>query len=55
MRVAMDEVRESSWYDYLVLNDDFLRALEQLKSIIIAEQCRTERVVKTVSGTFTII
>ncbi len=55
MRVAMDEVKESSWYDYLVVNDDFPRALEKLRSIIIAEQCRTERVVKTVSGTFTII
>ncbi|MRR05902.1 MAG: guanylate kinase [Deltaproteobacteria bacterium] len=55
MRVGTEEVKESSWYDYLVVNDDFPRALEQLKSIIIAEQCRTDRVVKTVSGTFTII
>jgi len=53
--VAMDEVKESAWYDYLVVNDDFPRALEKLKSILIAEQCRTERVVKTVSDTFTII
>jgi guanylate kinase len=55
MRVAMDEVKESAWYDYLVINDDFACALEKLKSIIIAEQCRTERVAKNVSDTFTII
>ncbi|MDD2320611.1 MAG: guanylate kinase [Geobacteraceae bacterium] len=54
MRVAMDEVRESSWYDYLVVNDIFAQALDKLKSILIAEQCRTERVKRTVCGTFTI-
>lgn len=54
MRVAMDEVQESSWYDYLVVNDDFSQALDKLKSIVIAEQCRTGRVIKTVSGVFTI-
>lgn len=54
MRVAMDEVKESSWYDYLVVNDDFAQALAKLKSIIVAEQCRTGRVIKTVAGTFSI-
>jgi guanylate kinase len=49
MRVARDEVRESAWYDYLIVNDDFFRALEKLKSIIVAEQCRTERVKAAVS------
>jgi guanylate kinase len=54
MRVAMDEVRQSSWYDYLVINDVFSQALEKLKSILIAEQCRTGRVKQTVSGTLNI-
>lgn len=54
LRVAMDEVKESAWYDYLVVNDDFPRALEKLKSIIIAEQCRTERVMPSVSRIFNI-
>ncbi len=52
MRVAMDEVKESHWYDYLVVNDDFSRALEKLKSIIIAEQCRTGKVLPSVARIF---
>lgn len=54
LQVAMDEVKESGWYDYLVVNDEFSQALEKLKSIIIAEQCRTRRVLPSVSGIFDI-
>ncbi len=54
LQVAVDEVKESAWYDYLVVNDDFSRALEALKSIIIAEQCRTRRVLPSVSRVFDI-
>jgi guanylate kinase len=53
LRVAMDEVRESCWYDYIIVNDDFFHAVEKLKSVVIAEQCRTKRVTTTVSGFFT--
>ena len=37
------EIAEANKYDYLVVNDDFDVALEQLCAIIIAEHCRTER------------
>lgn len=40
---ARGEIREASWYDYLVINDDFPVALEQLKGIFLAERCRTSR------------
>lgn len=53
LRVAADEVRESSWYDYLIVNDNFSQALERLKSVVIAEQCRTKRISEAVSGFFT--
>jgi guanylate kinase len=53
LRVAIDEVRESSWYDYIIVNDDFSQAVEKLKSVVIAEQCRTKRATTTVSGFFT--
>jgi guanylate kinase len=53
LRVAMDEVRESTWYDYIIVNDDFSQAVEKLKSVVIAEQCRTKRATRTVSGFFT--
>jgi guanylate kinase len=52
LRVAMDEIRESSWYDYIIVNDDFSQAVEKLKSVVIAEQCRTKRATRTVSGFF---
>jgi guanylate kinase len=50
LKVAMSEMKESSWYDYVVVNDVFSDALEKLKSIIIAEQCRTSRVTRTVEA-----
>ncbi len=50
LRVAVSEMKESAWYDYVVVNDVFPEALEKLKSIIIAEQCRTSRVTGTVEA-----
>jgi guanylate kinase len=50
MRVAAHEVAQSAWYDYLVVNDEFPVALEKLKSIIIAEQCKAARVRKAVAA-----
>jgi len=40
---ARGEIRESVWYDYVVINDNFSVALEHLKAIIVAERCRTIR------------
>jgi len=40
---ARGEIAQAGWYDYWVFNDDFNLALEQLKSIIIAETCRADR------------
>jgi len=52
MRVAVDEVQEAAWYDYVIVNDVFDRAVEKLRSVIIAEQSRTSRVLPTVAGKF---
>ncbi|PLX87351.1 MAG: guanylate kinase [Desulfuromonas sp.] len=41
---AAQEIAEAKKYDYLVINDDFDTALEQLCAIIEAEQCRMGRV-----------
>lgn len=40
---AKGEIAQAGWYDYWVFNDDFNLALDQLKSIIIAETCRAAR------------
>lgn len=38
---ARVEYREISKYDYIVINDDADEAAEELRAIILAEQCRT--------------
>ena len=51
---AAAEIRESRWYDYIIVNDQFSRAVEELKSVLVAEQCRTGRVLEAVAETFEI-
>ena len=51
---AADEIRESRWYDYIIVNDVFSKAVEELKSVVIAEQCKTERLIGGVSHLFDI-
>ncbi len=46
---ARDEMKQVAWYNYVVVNDNVNEAVEQLKSIIIAERCRRERVLKRVN------
>jgi guanylate kinase len=40
---AKTEMRHYREFDYLVVNDRFETALEELRAIILAERCRTER------------
>nr|WP_284694784.1 guanylate kinase [Geomonas sp. Red32] len=51
---AAGEIKESRWYDYIIVNDDFEVAAEQLKSVLIAEQCRTSRLLASLAATFDI-
>jgi guanylate kinase len=51
---AAAEIKESRWYDYIIVNDDFSQALGELKSVILAERCRTDRVLESVSEKFDI-
>lgn len=37
------EVQEVSWYDFLVINDDLATAAAQLKAVVAASRCRTQR------------
>ena len=41
MRRAREEIRDYRMYDYIVVNRDFDRALTELRSIVLAERCRT--------------
>ncbi|RME40477.1 MAG: guanylate kinase [Deltaproteobacteria bacterium] len=47
---ARKEIAEAHWYDYLVINEDLELAAEQLKSIVIAERCRTMRFCEAPAG-----
>lgn len=51
---AVAEIRESKWYDYVVVNDVFSRAVEDLKSIVEAERCRVSIVLQTLPPEFRI-
>jgi len=41
--LARGEVERASMYDYVVINDDLEAAFAQLKAIVTAARCRTER------------
>ncbi|WP_136524981.1 guanylate kinase [Geomonas ferrireducens] len=51
---AAGEIKEARWYDYIIVNDKFTEALEQLKSVLVAEQCRTTRLLQGLSRLFSI-
>ena len=41
---AQKELDQMVWYDYIVINDDVEEATRQLASIVVAERCKTVRV-----------
>ena len=43
LKNALSELRAFKEYQYLIINDDFSRAVEELKSIILAERCRLQK------------
>lgn len=49
---AEEEIRQALQYDYIIVNDVFSRAVEDLKSIVIAERHRTALVRDSLSHEF---
>jgi guanylate kinase len=43
LQEASNEIEEYGKYDYLLINDNLDASFEQLRGIILAERCRTER------------
>ena len=41
MRRSIEEIGDYAIYDYIIENRDFERALSELRSVIVAERCRT--------------
>ncbi|HPL64215.1 MAG TPA: guanylate kinase [Syntrophales bacterium] len=52
MRKAYNEIREVFRYDYAILNDRIPLAVERLKSVYIAEKCRSERLKDSINKVF---
>jgi guanylate kinase len=52
LKSAKEELQYIYHYDYIVVNDNFNEAVSTLKSIIIAEKFRRERVLPRVKGLF---
>ncbi|HXC92634.1 MAG TPA: guanylate kinase [Geobacteraceae bacterium] len=51
---AASEIPEARWYDYIIVNDQFSKAVEELKSIIIAERLRTGIIIDSIGSEFNI-
>ncbi len=49
---AAREIRECSWFDFLVINDDLAAAIAEVESIIRSERCRTARRLAMVAERF---
>lgn len=47
---ALGELQSLSLYDYVVVNDQVEQAVEQIRSIIVAEKCRTARFFQTLKS-----
>jgi guanylate kinase len=51
---AEEEIRQAGWYDYIIVNDVFSRAVEDLKSIVNAERHRVGCIIDTLNHEFAI-
>ena len=51
---AASEILESKWYDYIIVNDLFSKAVEELKSIIISERLKTGIIIDSIGREFNI-
>ena len=48
LEVAKQEIKYYNEFDYIVVNDDLVKAVEELKSVILSQRCRRDRREKTI-------
>ena len=51
---AAEEIKEARWYDYIIINDDFAVACQELASIVTAHRRKTFRMMEKVGKLFDI-
>ncbi|MFO8057642.1 MAG: guanylate kinase [bacterium] len=44
LKTAKKEMLEWSWFDYIIINEDFDRAVELMRSVVLANRCRKNAV-----------
>lgn len=52
LNIALQEIKRALDYDYIIVNDDLESAFERLKSVVVAERVRKDRVLKDVREVF---
>ena len=52
LEIAEEEIRQSTGYDYIIINDDLEQAFWKMKSIIVSEKARAFRMMGLVEGLF---
>jgi guanylate kinase len=48
LKKAQAEITQARMYDYLVINDDVIKAGKKLKAVFLAEHCRRERLTEAI-------
>jgi len=43
MKSAADDIKNCTWYDYIIVNDKLEQAIDETQSIIISKRCVTAR------------
>jgi len=49
IKKAIKELNECTWYDYIIINDDLNRSVEEVSAIILSERCRKSRMLPKVA------
>lgn len=52
LKKAANEIKECTWYDYIIINDDLEKAISEAEAIIVAERCRAARQEQAVKNIF---
>lgn len=52
IRQVREELRDCTWYDYLIINSDLEKALKDAESVILADRCRKDRVLPEIKEMF---
>jgi len=52
LKEAVNDMKNSVWYDYIIINDELEDAKQEAQAIIISERCRTVNQVPEISNLF---